>query len=113
MKTSWIENGAKIVLAAGIGFGIFYITSHPKSKVRSKLHTRKIKSLEILPSVRFVRKEKIYHFHHWFLLSIVYSLLLFKKRFRRSKITHGLLTGGILQGLLYKDRFTFRYPTEP
>ncbi len=107
-----MENSLKIALATGIGFGIFYITSHPRSRVHKKLKTRKLKNLQILPSVRLIRQEKTYHFHHWFLLSIIYSMLLFKKRFRKSKMMHGILAGGILQGFLYKDRFKFRYQTQ-
>lgn len=99
------------VLSGGlIGFSLFWLTSHPKSKLKSKISEKRYKNLAILPNVRYHKKDKVYHFHHWLVLSIFYLPLLMSRKFRKSHTFHGLFLGSILQGLLYKDSFRFSYP---
>ncbi|MGH7245557.1 MAG: hypothetical protein ACREGI_01335 [Candidatus Levyibacteriota bacterium] len=103
---------SKIAIGTGIGFGLFWLTSHPKSKLHRKLPVKKIKQLHIMPNIKIEGKEKTYHFHHWMLLIILYLPFMMKKRFRKSKMLNGIVLGGVLQGLRYKDRFQFSYPTK-
>jgi len=102
---------SRLLTGASIGFIIFWLTSNPRSRFKNKLPSRKIKNLHILPNVRIVSSKKTYHFHHWVILIAIYLPLIMKRRFRKSKLLRGLVVGGIAQGLLYKDRFKFRYPT--
>lgn len=112
MKQISSEDVIKVVSAGMVGFSLFWLTSHPKSKLKRNLPEKRYKNFSFLPNVKYHRKDTSYHFHHWLLLSICYVPLLKSKRFRKSRLFHGLFLGGILQGMLYKDRFQFTYPQE-
>jgi hypothetical protein len=98
----------KLLLGIGVGFSLLTITSHPRSKLYQKLPRKNIKNLSVLPNIILSHKGKTYHFHHWILLSIIYSSLVFKKELRRYKSLHGVFIGAIAQGLFYPDRFRVR-----
>lgn len=110
MKHATYEDVIKIVSAGALGFSLFWLTSHPKSRLKRKLPEKTYKNFSLLPNVRYHRKDTSYHLHHWFILSICYVPLLKFKRLRKSRLFHGLFLGSILQGMLYKDRFQLRYP---
>lgn len=98
-------------LLAGIisGFSFFVLTSHPgKSPVR-KLPEKRVKNISYFPNIKAHGKTEYYHFHHWMIFSLLYPLVFVKKKLRRSKLLHGIMIGGIVQGLTYKDRFQIRY----
>lgn len=100
----------KLAIGALAGFSIGWILSHQKSNVKKKLPEKKIKSLQILPNIKLERKDKVYHFHHWMVLSSFYFPLLIKKgNFLKHKFLHGVVLGGIVQGLSFKDRFNIIY----
>lgn len=108
VKKSHIKNTAKIALGGGIGFSLFWLTSHPtKSPFRRKLPDKRIKNIGVLPEIKIYRKDKSYHLHHWMSLSTLYLFLMLtkKRKILRSKMVNGFLLGSILQGLSYKDRF--------
>ena len=101
-------------LAGGIaGFALFLLTSHDRLPVKGRFPARKVKRLQVLPNVKVeLKDDKHVHLHHWTLLGSLYvPYLIFRKKIR-SKILHGFLLGGIVQGLTYKDRFTFIKKTE-
>lgn len=104
------SNYAKLVTCAGIGFSVFWLTSHPRSKVRKYIRPRRYKKLSFLPSITYDAAAHTYHFHHWALLSVTYLSLLTSKKLRKSRLFHGLFLGSIVQGLFFQDRFQFRYP---
>ncbi|HSW96219.1 MAG TPA: hypothetical protein VLF89_00170 [Candidatus Saccharimonadales bacterium] len=109
MNKNLVKNSALIVTGIGVAFATFWITSHPKSKVHRALPNKKYKSLQVLPHVKIVTKDKTYHFHHWLTFSVLYWRLFLKKQVFTSKLLHGMMLGSIFQGLTYKDRFRFRY----
>lgn len=112
MNKTLIKNSVLIATGASFAFAVFWITSHPKSKVHKALPNKKIKNLQVLPHVKIVTKDKSYHFHHWMTFSVIYWRLFLKKKIFRSKLLHGMMLGSILQGLTYKDRFQIRYSNE-
>lgn len=109
MSKTTIDNTTKVLLGAGFGFFFFLLTSHPQSKLKKSIPEKKYKKISILPNIQYQHKNYIYHFHHWLVLSICYIPLMKSKKIRQSHILHGLFLGSILQGLLYKDRFHFKY----
>lgn len=108
----WYSSGmkklAKIGLGAMSGFGLFWLTSHPKSKAKQKLPKVAFKNFTFIPNIKLKSQDQIYHLHHWVLFSVVYVLLfLVKRRLFRFSIIHGAILGIIIQGLTYPDRFRF------
>lgn len=113
-KQSLTSRLSKLAFGAGLGFTLFLITSHPKSKVNKKLPSKKIKNFHLLPYMKYVSEKNEYHFHHWMNISLLYALTsLLDKKAARSHYVRGFFLGSILQGLLYKDRFHFKYPSQP
>lgn len=110
-QNKFVDTG-KLLAGVSIGFSLFWLTSHPQSRFKKKLPERKYKKISLLPNICYSSEEITYHFHHWLLLSAVYLPLLKSKKVRKLKMLHGLFLGAIIQGLLYKDRFQFRYPKE-
>lgn len=110
MHRKILSNTSKILAGASLGFSLFWLTSHPKSKIKSKLPAKQYKNVSLLPNIKYNHKDHTYHFHHWLILTFFYIPLLKSRKLRRSKLFHGLLLGSIFQGLLYKDRFKFKYP---
>lgn len=115
IQNSLSKNIAKLFLGGALGYGFFWLTSHPtKSPVRKKLPEKKIKNIHILPEIHVEAKGKRYHLHHWINVSFLYGLL-YATRKRHNllpKIFHGFLIGSILQGLTYKDRFRLIHTLE-
>lgn len=96
----------KILVGATLGFSLSFLISHPRSRVRSKLPQKRMRSVYFLPNLRVVRKNNVYHIHHWLFLAFLQLLTRGKVT---SKLYHGMILGGILHGLSYKDRFRIRY----
>lgn len=107
-KGSFAGGLGKLLFGGALGYGFFWLTSHPThSPVRKKLPFKKIKNIHILPEVHIEAKGRKFHLHHWLNISFLYVILFLTRKSHRilSKITHGFLIGSILQGLSYKDRF--------
>ncbi|MDP3941153.1 MAG: hypothetical protein Q8Q49_02485 [bacterium] len=104
---------AIIFLASfAVGYYFFLVFSHPEKK-RHKIPTIRFKRIQITPNFKIYGKNKIYHIHHWVVLSIVLALGAFVyEGIIRSPLLNGVTIGGILQGLRYKDRFKIRYPKQ-
>lgn len=94
-------------LLSGLGaFAFFHFASHPKSKIHKKLPSKSIKRVQLIPSLNFEVKNKIFHFHHWMLFTPTFVFVNYiDKGLIHSDLLNGALIGGIVQGLLYKDRF--------
>ena len=101
------KENAKIAAGSALGYFLFWLASHPtRSPLRKRIPQTQYKSISILPEIKIARKNKEYHLHHWFNISTLYLLIyLKKKRLPHSKFINGLMLGGIIQGLSYKDRF--------
>lgn len=101
-----LKNTLRLLLGGFIGYSFFEATSDPKSPLNKKIPEERIKNIEILPSLEIISKKKMYHFHHWMDLSILYLLYIgLRRKLLKSKILNGIMLGGILQGMTYKDRF--------
>lgn len=67
-----------------------------------------------MPNIRIHSKGRIYHIHHWAILTLVTALTLLNyEGFQYVTIIKGIAIGGIIQGLRYPDRFKFRHTKEP
>ena len=66
IRSPKLKNALKVALGGGLGYSIFWLTSHPtKSPVRRKLPYKQFKNISVLPEIIVQRKEKKYHLHHW------------------------------------------------
>lgn len=101
------KDHAKIAAGGALGYFLFWLASHPtRSPLRKRIPQKQFKSVSILPEIKIARRNKEYHFHHWLNISTLYLLILLKKkRLPHSKFINGLMLGGVIQGLSYKDRF--------
>lgn len=67
-----------------------------------------------MPNIRIHSRSKIYHIHHWAILSLVTALTLINyEGFQYLSFVIGFAIGGIIQGLRYPDRFQFRHHHTP
>lgn len=107
MSGKILGTSVKMATGATLAYVAFWLTSHPRSNLHQRLPKKKIKNIQLLPHVKIVSREKTYHIHHWLIFSSLYVHLVIRKKIIRSKFKQGLLLGGILQGLSYKDRFRF------
>lgn len=107
------RSSLEFILGTLVSYGVFTLLSHPRSKVHQKLPERRYKKVQYLPHIKLFNKERIFHFHHWFLFSLLSGpVLALERKYLKSRLFHGLLAGGILQGLSYPDRFRLVYPVE-
>jgi hypothetical protein len=89
-------------------FVLFHFTTRPKSKINRKYPQVKIKRIQILPSFHIEAKNKIFHVHHWMWITPLYLAIQTIGRgitIFQSDILHGLMIGGIVQGLMFEDSF--------
>lgn len=94
----------EILLGGSIGFIIFMLATHPGSKVNKKLPEKHIKNLQVFPRLHLKARNRVIHVHHWMFLTPILILI---QNISQSNILHGFVIGGILQGLMFKDRFRF------
>ncbi len=68
-----------------------------------------------MPNVRIhSRRGKIYHIHHWTILTLVTALTLINyEGLQYLTFVKGVAIGGIIQGLRYPDRFKFTHYNTP
>jgi hypothetical protein len=86
-----------LLFAAGLLIG-FYLSKTLAGKYEGDKSER---------SLRFSMGEYMVHVHHWLYFMALSALLWYADI--RYPIIFGLLSGAIIQGLLYKDRFVFIY----
>jgi len=95
-----------LILGVVASFIIFTIASHPRSKINKKLPDKKIKNFQFFPRITVSIRNRMIHFHHWLLLTPFYIWVQnAEKGLFHSDMVQGLVLGGIMQGLMFKDRF--------
>ncbi len=86
-----------------------YFTNPPRNKKR--LPNVRFRNVEVLPNLKVHFRRKTYHFHHWFILTILTgATLLIYEGIQHLMVMKAAAIGGILQGLRFPDRFKFRHP---
>ena len=108
-----MAQGIIFLLAAIVGFFIFYILTSPGSSVHKRLPKLKIWRLQLFPTVRLSVSGKIIHLHHWLGFSIILVVSIFIDSGILSHLfTKGVLSGGIVQGLFTPQCFRLVYKKE-
>ncbi|HLD02056.1 MAG TPA: hypothetical protein VJC10_04225 [Patescibacteria group bacterium] len=93
-----------------IGYLISLHISHPLKR-NTKLPKIKFRNIELTPNLMFHFRSKTYHFHHWMFLSVLcVATFIIYEGFAHLVVLKGAAVGGIIQGLRYPDRFSFRRP---
>ncbi len=96
-----------------LGYVLFLYLTHPEKK-KNKIPNVKVWRVELLPNVRIHYKGRIYHIHHWAILTLVTALTLLNyEGFQYLTVVKGIAIGGVIQGLRYPDRFKFRHHPTP
>jgi len=102
------------IISAVVGYFFFRFYSPPlhlSGKQKKRLPKLSIWRVDILPNFRIHVGSKTYWIHHWFWLSIIVAVpIIIREDFQFPMVVEGLLVGGIIQGLRYPDRFSFRHP---
>ena len=95
-----------VLPAAMTGFVTMNVLTHPRSRVWHKLKAKNYKTqkVQVFPSLRYFKEDKVIHLHHWFNFGLLLVISIFvTNNFLDSNITRGFLLGGVLQGLSYGD----------
>lgn len=98
------------LISGAFSFVVFHFATRPKSKINKKLPRAKVKRFELFPRFNVEAKNRIFHFHHWMVLTPIY---LFAQTIGKdlgilqSNILQGFMLGGIVQGLMYEDSLKF------
>lgn len=96
-----------------LGYVLFLYLTHPEKK-KHKIPQLRIWKIELMPNIRIHSKSKIYHIHHWVILTLVTAITLLNyEGFQYLTFIKGIAIGGIIQGLRYPDRFKFRHSQTP
>lgn len=108
-----MAQGIIFLLAAIVGFFIFYVLTSPSSSVNRRLPKLKIWRLQLFPTIRLSLSGKIIHLHHWLGFSIILVVSIFiESGILASLFTKGVLSGGIVQGLFTPQSFRLIYKSE-
>jgi hypothetical protein len=96
----------EIIIGSLVSFSVFHYTSHPKSRFHKKIPIKKFFNIQIVPHINLSLKKRVIHLHHWMLFSPLFAFAQTGDRgILSAGVMKGLLIGGIIQGLMYKDRF--------
>ncbi|HVZ66806.1 MAG TPA: hypothetical protein VG917_00945 [Patescibacteria group bacterium] len=101
------------IISGIASFLFFHFTTKPKSKINKKIPRNKLtlfKRVGVFPNLNFEAKNKVVHVHHWMVftpLFIAAQTILRNVGFFQSDMLHGLMLGGIFQGLMYEDSLKF------
>lgn len=77
-----------------------------KRRVEKRTPTLKTKRITILPVLQLEVKNRKIWIHHWMWLSVLFGLLSYNTQtFGQLLFLKSVCASGVLQGLLYKDRF--------
>jgi hypothetical protein len=91
-----------------LGYVLFLYLTHPEKK-KHRIPRVKLGRIELLPNIRIHFRGKVYHIHHWAVLTLVTALTLINyEGFQYLTLIKGIAIGGVIQGLRYPDRFKFR-----
>lgn len=95
-----------------LGYFLFLYLTHPDKK-KHRVPEVRVWRIELLPNIRIHSRARIYHIHHWAVLTLVTALTLLNyEGFQYLTLIKGIAIGGIIQGLRYPDRFKFRHHKE-
>lgn len=93
---------------SGYTFSLYFTHPEKKKHVVPKI---KFKNIEILPSLKIHFRNTTYHIHHWFIFALItISSFFVLEGLFTYLFMKGVLLGCTVQGLRYKDRFSFRNP---
>lgn len=82
----------------------FHSLRYPNGKLGKKLPNLKIKNIEFTPSIKIHFKSKTIHLHHWVNCAIFLVITVpINQGILDATVVKGLLVGGVLQGLTFKD----------
>lgn len=97
-----------------LGYVLFLYLTHPEKK-KHRVPQFRIWRVELMPNVRIHSgRGKIYHIHHWAILTLVTALTLINyEGLQYLTLVKGVAIGGIIQGLRYPDRFKFTHYHTP
>lgn len=113
IKRIYMNGFFTLLFSIWLGYVLFLYLTHPEKK-KHKVPELRIWRIELLPNIRIHSRAKTYHIHHWAVLTLVTALtLLSYEGFQYLTIIKGLAIGGVIQGLMYPDRFKFRHHKEP
>src|SRR3989344_3488665 len=96
-----------ILFLSSLSFGylLFSYFSHPQKNKR-RLPSVRFRNVEVLPNFKVHFRQKTYHFHHWFILTILTgATLIIYEGIQHLMMVKAAAIGGILQGLRFPDRF--------
>lgn len=100
-----------IIMSACTGFLVSWFISHPShpKAFHKRLPSFKLKSLEVLPNIKFITHSYEIHIHHWLIMTVIYiTFTIYPGNVLDSHLfMQGLIFGGLGQGLTYSDRFVF------
>lgn len=98
-----------LLIGAVLGFTLYYLLSEGRNKSGSKSKTLQTKNFlgKLIPSAKFRIKGYEIHVHHWLYLLVILMIIIlfFRELFYNYPIIEGFLIGGIIEGLIYKNRF--------
>lgn len=91
---------------------IFFLLSTSPKKYKRKLPNFNFWRLDILPCLRIKIRGKWLHIHHWTWLGVALAAVINSTGnwFESHLILKGILSGGLIQGLTYPDRFKLFEP---
>lgn len=85
-------------------FVSFHTLRYPNGKLGKKLPEVKIKNVQITPSIKIHFRKRTVWLHHWVNCAILLAIAIpVNNGILDATVTKGLLIGGILQGLTFKD----------
>ena len=91
-----------------------FLISYIYSKIYDKLPNIKIKRIEFFPSVKILLSGKVFHLHHWLGFSILLVISIFiEGGFLTSMGAKGILSGGVIQGLITRKSLKVIYKNDP
>ena len=103
----------ELLIGSLVSFSVLHYTSHPKSRVHKRIPMKKLFNVQLSPHINFSIKRRVIHFHHWMIFSPIYVVAQTGDHgIMSAAVIKGMLIGGIIQGLMYKDRFKFIFKNQ-
>lgn len=104
------KNNKSTLISGILAFIFFTLTTKPNTGIKNRMPEKRYKNISISNNdgayIKIQRKNKVFHLHHWLLLTTVYlPVLALRKGILKSRFLHGFFLGSIIQGLVYHDRF--------
>ena len=98
----------ELIVGSLVSFSVLHYTTHPRSRVNKRIPSLKLFNFQVAPRINLAFKQRVIHLHHWLLLSPLFAFSQTGDHGLMSAgVIKGVLIGGIIQGLMYRDRFKF------